>query len=157
MESAEPKAAQPLAWPSSPPPSPTPRSEAALLPLLLRAREDETRQQAPRERPRTMMACRRLAREAVAASLRRGAATAPTASARAFSSSSSAAAAASCSSRPPVAASPIRHFLARYSSPAFQPRAAEFGTSLAARAALVLRPQLSGDHYDRAQCLSPRH
>ncbi|WVZ72445.1 hypothetical protein U9M48_020908 [Paspalum notatum var. saurae] len=92
------------------------------------------------------MACRRLAREAVAASLRRGAAAA--APARAFSTAAAAAAAAatSCSSRAPVAASPIRQFLARYSSPAFQPRAAEFGLgqSLAARAALGLRPQLSG-------------
>jgi hypothetical protein len=122
---------------------PTPRSEAALLPLPLRAREDETRQQATGERPRTMMACRRLAREAVAASLRRGSATAPTASTRAFSAA--AAAAASCSSRAPVAASPIRQFLARCSSPAFQPRAAEFGPSLTARVALGLRPQLSGE------------
>ncbi|CAD6239925.1 unnamed protein product [Miscanthus lutarioriparius] len=89
-----------------------------------------------------MMACRRQAREAVAASLRRGAATAPTASTQAFSPSS--AAAASCSSRAPVAASPIRQFLARYSNPAFQPRAAEFGPSLAARVAFGLRPQLSG-------------
>ncbi|KAJ1282406.1 hypothetical protein BS78_03G049500 [Paspalum vaginatum] len=89
-----------------------------------------------------MMACRRLAREAVAASLRRGATTAPAAPARAFSGA--AAAAASCSSRAPVAASSICQFLARYSSPAFQPRAAELGPSLAARVALGLRPQLSG-------------
>ncbi|WVZ72450.1 hypothetical protein U9M48_020909 [Paspalum notatum var. saurae] len=90
-----------------------------------------------------MMACRRLAREAAAASLRRGATNAPAAPARAFSA---AAAAASCSSRAPVAASPIRQSLARYSSPAFQPRAAEFGfgQSLAARAALGLRQQMSG-------------
>ncbi|RLM91312.1 uncharacterized protein C2845_PM08G04120 [Panicum miliaceum] len=88
------------------------------------------------------MACRRLAREAVAASLRRGAGSAPIAPVGAFSSSSSSAA--SCSSRAPVAASPVRHLLARYSSPAFQPRAAEFGPSLAARVALGLRPQLPG-------------
>ncbi|RCV24862.1 hypothetical protein SETIT_5G120600v2 [Setaria italica] len=88
-----------------------------------------------------MMACRRLAREAVAASLRRGAATAPIAHARA---SFSAAAAAYCTSRAPVAAIPVRQFLARYSSPVFQPRAAELGPSLAARVALGLRPQLSG-------------
>jgi hypothetical protein len=89
-----------------------------------------------------MMACRRLAREAVAASLRRGAATAPVAPARA--SFSAAAAVASCSSRAPVAASPVRYLLARYLSPAFQPRAAELGPSLAARVALGLRPQMSG-------------
>ncbi|OEL19923.1 hypothetical protein BAE44_0019058 [Dichanthelium oligosanthes] len=96
-----------------------------------------------------MMACRRLAREAVAASLRRGAATAPIAPARAFST-----AAASCSSRAPVV-SPIRHFLARYSSPPFQPRAAEFGPSLAARVALGLRPQLSCKPTIARYALSP--
>jgi hypothetical protein len=137
--------------------SPTPRSEAAQhpLPLRLRAREDEIRQEATRERPRTMMACRRLARDAVAASLRRSAATETTASTPAFFSSSSAAAS-SCSSGAPVAGSPIRHFLARYSSPAFQiqPSAAGLGPSFAARVALGLRPQLSGYPYDRAPCLS---
>ncbi|XP_039808615.1 uncharacterized protein LOC120672341 isoform X2 [Panicum virgatum] len=51
-----------------------------------------------------MMACRRLAREAVAASVRRGAGPAPVAPASAFSPSSSSAA--YCSSRAPVAASP---------------------------------------------------
>ncbi|XP_008654716.1 uncharacterized protein [Zea mays] len=92
-----------------------------------------------------MMACRRLARDAVAASLRRSAATETTASTPAFFSSSSAAAS-SCSSGAPVAGSPIRHFLARYSSPAFQiqPSAAGLGPSFAARVALGLRPQLSG-------------
>ncbi|CAO2185852.1 unnamed protein product [Urochloa humidicola] len=91
-----------------------------------------------------MMACRRLAREAVAGALWRGAATAPIAPARApFSAAAAAAATASCSSRAPVG-NPVRHFLARYTSPAFQPPAAEFGPSLAARVALGLRPQLSG-------------
>jgi hypothetical protein len=131
--------------------SPTPRSEAAQhpLPLRLRAREDEIRQEATRERPRTMMPCRRLARDAVAASLRRGAATETTASTPAFFSSSSAAAS-SCSSGAPVAGSPIRHFLARYSSPAFQlqPSAAGLGPSFAARVVLGLRPQLSGYPYE---------
>ncbi|CAL4951876.1 unnamed protein product [Urochloa decumbens] len=90
-----------------------------------------------------MMACRRLAGDAAAAALRRSAAAAPIAPARAPFSAAAASAAASCSSRAPVA-SPVRHFLARYTSPAFQPRAAEFGPSLAARVALGLRPQLSG-------------
>jgi hypothetical protein len=146
MESAKPNAAQPpgLRLRLRPSPSRLPEAKPLYFPFrFAHERTRETRQQA-RERLRTMMACRRLAREAVAASLRRGAATAPTASTPAFSSSSSAAAAASCSSRAPVAASPIRQFLARYSSPAFQPRAAELGPSLAARVALGLRPQLSG-------------
>ncbi|KAF8704847.1 hypothetical protein HU200_031085 [Digitaria exilis] len=88
-----------------------------------------------------MMACRRLAREAVAASLRRGTAAAPIAPARAFSA---AAATTACSSTSAPVASPVRHFLARCSIPAFQPRAAELGPSLAARVALALRPQVSG-------------
>lgn len=93
------------------------------LPLPIRAREDDARKL---ERPRTMMACRRMTREAIVASLRRGAAPAC-----AFSSSFSSAA--SCSSR-----ALSRAIQTTFSSHALP----SSGPSRASQVAVGLRPQL---------------